>query len=724
MTDPISQRRHRKTSGLSACLSVRTSARLFLLIISVITFSGACATLTQNIREARNALNAGDYDKAVELLQAELKKAPEKTELRTLLFRAKLNKYYYHLARARTQRQAGNREGARIEYDAALAVFPNNTKLQEEADASLSDKLPQVKEVHSAIKPPVTLRVNAAEKVSLNLKSTPLLSIFRSLGKTFGVNFIFDKDFRDFPYSINVENVGFYDILNQLCMVSSGQYRILDSATVLIYPDIFNKKKSFDLRGIQTYYLSNIKAEDAKKMLMTVFRDEQLQIMEDANLNALVVRADYNSLLEIERFIANIDKAKAEVEFQIEIMELNRTLIKKIGADFGSTLATLNVGQIGEDNEVSKILDLKNLSDTGYFLTLPSVALNFLESDANNKIIAKPNLRGLDGEDISFMVGDEVPIPETQYQAIAAGGISTSPVTTYRYKNVGVEIKLTPTVHQEGEVSVKIKLTINFLSGSAISSSFPVLGKREIENKIRLKENETNIIGGFLRDDIRRSLAGFPALARIPILGSLFGNTDHEIIQTDLIFSITPRIIRQVPVEPGNRQTIWLNLGPAASTGEHTQEPKEREGARPARREKPAGSNAIHLLPSSSQVPTNTEVFLYVNMSSDKEIASLTLNGSFAGAVAAGDCEILELKTDFFPESDAKVFKNISGSSFDLGLSFVRQALVLRDSTLAQVKVRFLKKGNYTFAINSVNAYDASRNSIEISPASVPIEVF
>ena len=363
--------------------------------------------------------------------------------------------------------------------------------------------------------PPVQLNIKKDEKVSLSLKNTPITNIFKSLGKTYSINFIFDKDFRDFLHSLEIENTTFFEVLKVLCMVSGSQYRVLDANTVIVYPDIFAKKRTFDLRGIKAFYLSNIKAEDARKMVQIVFRDEQILIQEDANLNAVVIRADYNALAEIERFLVKIDKEKNEVELNVEIMEINRSIINKIGADFNNGVFGLAAGTVGADGKVSATMNFKDLGSTNFFLTIPSVAMNFLEADANNKIIAKPNLRGIDGEEITFMVGDEVPVPETQFQAIAAGGINSSPVTTYRYRNVGVEIKITPFIHQNNEVTLKTKLTINFISSGA-ASSFPTFGKREIENKIRLKEGETNIIGGLIRDDIRGSLNGIRAWPKFP----------------------------------------------------------------------------------------------------------------------------------------------------------------------------------------------------------------
>jgi hypothetical protein len=342
--------------------------------------------------------------------------------------------------------------------------------------------------------------------------------------------------------------------------------------------------------------------------------------------------------------------------------------------------------------------------------------MNFLEADANNKIIAKPNLRGIDGEEITFMVGDEVPVPETQFQAIAAGGINSSPVTTYRYRNVGVEIKITPFIHQNNEVTLKTKLTINFISSGA-TSSFPTFGKREIENKIRLKEGETNIIGGLIRDDMRGSLNGFPALTKIPLLGRLFGSAEKTISQTDLIFSITPKIIRKTPISNKDSEPIWGGSEPSGS-GMIPPEAGEEEG--PAREETPVSNNQVSIAPAQANIPVNSDTYFSLRIQADTSLASLALNGEVNG----GNCEITEIKTDTLNEMDVKVLKNISGNQFDIGLSFSKNSGPVLAASFIQLKIKFMSKGKYILNIGNINAYDSKRNKVEIASASCPIEVY
>jgi general secretion pathway protein D len=690
--------------------------RLAVILVAVFSWQ-SCLTYVSSVRQAREFFKVGDYDKASEILQQAAADNPKSDEIKTMLFRAKLNSYYYHLFLARQKRKINDRPAASLEYKKALAIFPGNTQLQEESSAFFNPGAGAKEETfRPTVIPPVQLNIKKDEKVSLSLKNTPITNIFKSLGKTYNINFIFDKDFRDFLHSLEIENTTFFEVLKVLCMVSGSQYRVLDPNTVIVYPDIFAKKKTFDLRGIKTFYLSNIKAEDARKMIQIVFRDEQILIQEDTNLNSVVIRADYNTLAEIERFLVKIDKERNEVELNVEIMEINRSIINKIGADFGNGVFTLAGGTADADGKVSSTMNFKDLGSTNFFLTIPSVAMNFLEADANNKIIAKPNLRGIDGEEITFMVGDEVPVPETQFQAIAAGGINSSPVTTYRYRNVGVEIKITPFVHQNNEVTLKTKLTINFISSGA-TSSFPTFGKREIENKIRLKEGETNIIGGLIRDDVRGSLSGIPALAKIPLLGKLFGNSEKNISQTDLIFSITPKIIRRTPISARDVEPIWGGSEPAGSSVM----PAEAGGEEGAAQEgPPLSNNLLTIAPAQASIAVNADTYFSLRVQADTPLASLSLSG----AVNGGNCEITEIKTDSLNENDVKVLKNISGNQFDIGLSFSKDSGPVLAASFIQLKIKFMRPGKYILNIANINAYDAKRNKVEIAPASCPIEVY
>lgn len=711
--------------------SIKTLRSARIILLSALIFSSACAPVILRLREAHDDFNSGNYDKAVTILEEELRLHPRNAEIRSLLFRARLNSYYLHLAKAREWIDRENKDEAEKEYNIALEIFPGNTRLQQEMENALHAPIPHKKETRTYVEAPIQLKLSQTRSINLNMNNSSLLSIFKALGYNYGVNIIFDKDFRDQIHSVDIKDKGFFEILQMLCMIANSLYRVTDPNTVFIYPDQPFKKQLFDQRGIKVFYLSNIKAEDVSKILQPLFSTagQGTLIQTDPNLNALIVRADLNTLQEIEKIIPNLDIAKSEVGIDVEIIEVNRSLINKIGVDFGTSPISISAAQESptEEGKVSPI-QLNKLKNTNFYMTIPSVALNILESDGNNRIIAKPNLRGLDSEEISYMVGDEIPIPQTQISSIAAGGISTVPLTTYQYKNVGVEIKITPFIHHENEITLEIKLTMNFLSSSGYSSQFPTLGKRELEAKIRLKEGETNIIGGFIRDDIRQSMAGIPALSKIPILGHLFGSSEKTITQTDLIFSITPQIIRRSPITDKNLLPIWLDMNqkPSSSGGAPSPsmppsnampgmlDPNTRQQDQTQQR----GSNSLLITPSRIRIPVNTEAFFAVSLRAQSPVAALNFSGSLNG-----DAEIIDLKTDFF-DSSVKTMKNASGNSFTVGYSFTDISKGIRNGSLLQIKMKFPAKGNYVLSLDGIQSFDFRQSPLIFSPATATIEVY
>jgi len=695
-------------------------------IMAVLVLQSGCSMHKEKIRQGLEYSQTRNYEKAEAYFADMIKRYPHKAEYRTLLLRARMSRYYSHLYRARELRGRGEENKAVAEYNAALAIFPANQGLREELDAYLGRDAERSADetFKSRIKPPIELAIDPGEKISLKLRSMPVTRIFKALGKSFGVNFIFDKDFRDFVYSLDVEKVSFHQVLNQLCLVAGAKFRPLDPTTVMVYADTPYKNRAYSLSGVQVFPLSSLKAEDAKKLVLSVFRESRPMVQEDTALNTLIVKADVVTLREVERFLLQVDRTKAEVELDVEILEVNRNLLQEIGAGFNSTLFELNMGNTNDDGSISSTFKLDAIKDTNFFMTVPSVAMNLLETSGDNRLIAKPNLRGIHGEEISFMVGDKVPIPQTQFQSFAAGGVNNTPVTTYRYENVGLEIKITPFVHQNEEVTLDIELSMTFVTSYV--DQFPVMGQREIKNSIRLKEGETNIIGGFIRDEERDSMAGIPLISHLPIIGKLFGSTDRTVEQKDLIFSITPRVIRRRS-RNGEGETIWTNSLGAGQTNEAgagnrpEEEPSNdsRGNVRPGpNREPNQAPGGIQVLPARKSVKTGQPILFSLRLSTTPQpVARMSLAGDFS----SGGAEIVSINTDFLPADKAKILKDFTGGNFDLGYSFTPPR---KGGMMAQISVKFSEPGNHSLRIASLQAFTESGETLDIQlPSPALIEV-
>ena len=121
--------------------------------------------------------------------------------------------------------------------------------------------------------------------------------------------------------------------------------------------------------------------------------------------------------------------------------------------------------------------------------------------------------------------------------------MNQQPITSFNYENIGVNIDITPRTHHDDEVSLVLKIAVSSISGAGFGG-LPTFGNREINTVIRLKDGETNLLAGLIRDEERRVLRGVAGLSDLPIIGRLFAQTQRETQETDIVLTLTPRVIR------------------------------------------------------------------------------------------------------------------------------------------------------------------------------------
>ena len=178
------------------------------------------------------------------------------------------------------------------------------------------------------------------------------------------------------------------------------------------------------------------------------------------------------------------------------------------------------------------------------FLTgVPALYYRLLKSDTNTRALASPQLRTAEGIPAQAKFGERVPVPVTVFSPIATGGVPQQPVTSFNYENIGVNIDITPRVHHNDDVSLAVKVEVSNVSGEGFGG-LPTFGNRFINTVIRLKDGETNMLAGLIRDDERRVLDGVPGLSDLPVIGRLFSRNRRETQETDIILTLTPHIVR------------------------------------------------------------------------------------------------------------------------------------------------------------------------------------
>lgn len=611
-------------------------------MIIILVFLG-CTVLNRNYKLGTEAAVNKDWDAAIEYYERAVREDPDDSVYRLALLRAKIAASLTHLQQARLLASQNKKEEALAEYERALFYDPTNVAIAAEARRLMEEEVKEEKPREVKIELPVKLKVDK-KKLQLKFVNASLRSIFQALAKSANINIIFDEQFRDVPFTIDLADMTLEQALNSLCLASKNFYSIIDEKTIIVAPDQPVKRVQYELDAIKTFYLSNIQAQDIqgplRQMLQTQFRAPNIII--DKNLNSVTVRGA-PSLVELADKIIHVwDKPKGEVIIDLEIMEVSSTRLRQLGLDFEQHIIGFRYS--GTEESETGWLNLKDIDLSkreNYQITLPSALLQFLEQDVDTKIISQPRLRGVEGEKIEYLVGDKIPIPRTTFTPIAAGGISQQPVTSFAYEDVGIDMKITPRIHFENEITLELEIKLRSLGGSGYAD-IPIITTREVKNIIRLKDGETNLLAGLLKDEERKILRGIAGLKSIPVLGSLFSSTDQTIQQTDVILTITPHIIRTIPLSAEDLKPLWADLGGVSPTGRTIgQEVEEdlaelelmRESMQEEREREAAPQNQVFLNPSSFEVPQGREFRISVNLRSEEEIGNMSISISFNSQV-------------------------------------------------------------------------------------------
>ena len=612
-----------------------------LVLALVLAGLAGCATFTESYKSGNRAEIGKNYDEAIRFYEQATIENPGESVYRLALLRVKATAAFLEIRRARALQADGQKDEAVAAYKKALAYDPLNRIAVGELRILAAPPAPEIKPeeaAEAAYAPPVKLKVTE-EKLQLKFSEASLKSIFETLGKTARINFLYDEQFRDLPLSVDLTDRTFEQAVTFLCLASKNFSRIVDDRTVVIVPDQPMKRLQYELNAVKTFYLSNINAADVQNSLAMMIRTQfkAPSLIVDKTLNSITIRDTPAVVALAEKLLRSWDKARPEILVDLEIMEVSRIKLRNLGVDLSAKNLSLryNDGSTELSDSGTGWFNLKGLKlgDTAnYDVSLPLAFLQFLESDSNTKIIAQPRIRGIGGEEIKYFAGQKVPIPQATFSPIAAGGVSTQPIVNYNLQDIGIDIKLKPRVHTEKEVTLEIEIEISSIGGAGIAD-IPIINTRKIKNQLRLKDGETNLLAGLLRDEERKSVKGIAGLKNVPILGSLFSNTDTTIEQTDVILVITPYIIRGLELTPEDEKLLWIDVegmsggGDSDYVAEEEYLPEE-DMAVPTEPE-PMGQNFALLSPPSLDVPQGREFRLTVDLRTDNEIGNMSLTLGF-----------------------------------------------------------------------------------------------
>jgi general secretion pathway protein D len=519
--------------GSPLLAGARVPAGMVLVLVCLLT--GGCAASTAS-HHGLDAERVRDYDRAVVEYTKALRLSPGDIAIRKALERVKLRASEEHFQRARRLGATGKFEEALVEYEIAAELNPTNSAVDEELRLTRNQlrakisvgregktQLQTLVERTRDLPPPgLELPQNVRMPTSLVFREAMSREVFLAIARYGEISLIFDPAFRD---------------------------TTITAVDVAVIPDTPAKRREYEEEVVRTFYLSNADLKETMDLLRLVI--DLRRIAPTSANNALTIKDTPERIAAAARVLSAIDKARPEVIIDVELLEVDRTKELEYGLDIaspatGGNAAGLN-GSASIDTGTSGTINLRalrSLTQSDVLLAnLPALYYRLLRTDTNTRTLANPQLRTTEGTVAQARFGDRVPVPITTFAPIATGGTPQQPITSYQYENIGVNIDITPRTHHDDDVTLAVKVAVTSVSGTGFGN-LPTFGNREITTNIRLRDGETNMLAGLIRDDERTSLSGIPGLTDIPVVGRLFGHTQKSAQQTDIILTLTPHIIR------------------------------------------------------------------------------------------------------------------------------------------------------------------------------------
>jgi type II secretory pathway component GspD/PulD (secretin) len=589
------------------------------MLLVLAALAAGCAAGSA-FRRGESLMRSGDLDMAVASFRKAVQADPDNAHYKIGLQRAMLAASRLHVDRARQYEQMDQLEAALGEYKLAAEYDPTNRlvtskvadldrTIRERVEASRPKPAIQIarERARAATTPAPLLNLNTPLRL-IRYNNASLREILGAIAAATGINITYDRQYQDRQYTVQLDGETLEQALNQILSVNQLSYKVLSERSILVFDDNAQKHGQYDDQVIQTFYLSNADATELAQLLSQAFRPPgiavQPAIAPNKTANSITIRATAPVVAIFERIIQQNDKPRAEIVVDIEIMEVNRARVKSYGLNLSeyalggifspevspssvttpststtttggvtnpitnqpTTTTTTTAGKSTPPSQVQSPPPFnlntitRGITTADFYLAVPTAIVKFLESDINTKLVAKPQLRGAEGTKLTFKVGDQIPVISTSYLPIAGGGAGTNPLSSYNYKDVGVTVEITPRVTLEGEILLDVNI-INNSRGSDVNIggvNIPSFGNREVNTRLRLRDGESNLLAGLLREDERKSLTGFPGAIHVPVLQQLFSQNDEAITQTDVIMLLTPHVVRGPEITEADLRPIFI----------------------------------------------------------------------------------------------------------------------------------------------------------------------
>ena len=571
-----------------------------VLLVLVLTLPSAADKAKSFYHKGRDAEARQNYEQAYDYYKQAYELKPKDLSYRASYERTRFLAGASHVHRGQLLREAGKLEEALSEFQKAAEIDSSSFIAQQEIrrtqqmiDAAKGPAPPAAAPPPGALQKrlvvaqgPVDLAPISNVPITLKLTEDTKV-IYETVGKLAGMNVLFDPDYTSRRIKIELNGVSLEEALEIIALESKTFWRPVTPNTIFVASDTPAKRKDVEQSVIKTFYLANLsqptELQDVVNTLRQILEISRIQPL--PSQGALVVRGTPDQIALAEKLVGDLDKAKAEVIVEVAVMQVSRDKARTLGINpptsatvtlqpnISTTTPTTGTTTTGTTTPTTSgtantinLNRLGNLNATDFTVTITPATATALFTDSTTKIIQNPQIRAVDGQKASLKIGDRVPVATGSFQP-GIGGVGINPLvnTQFQYLDVGVNIDITPRVHSGHEVTLKVTMDISSVTGQSNIGgiSQPIIGQRKIEHEIRLKEGEVNLLGGMLEDQQTRSLTGIPGLSQVPILKYLFGQTQTEHRENEIVFALIPHIVRGHEISELNQRALQVGTASA-----------------------------------------------------------------------------------------------------------------------------------------------------------------
>jgi general secretion pathway protein D len=760
-------------------LSLGTSLAFVAVLLA------GCPKSNTDFQTGKKAEAVQDYDTALVYYERALRSDPINAEYKLRTASMRFEDGQFHIRQGRQAAQKGDLQRALTEFQKAQAVDPSSSI----ADQEIKRTLEQIAAQNAADAPksinynpqddgmltaPPELKPLSREPINLKMTNDTRV-VYETIAKLAGLSVIFDPDFTSRRITAELPNVTLEQALDAISMESKSFWKPITPSVIFVAPDNPQKRKDIEDEVVKTFYVSNTLTPQDLTEIVTGLRQllDLRRIQQVNSQNAIVIRDTPDKLVLAGKIIRDIDKAKPEVLIHVQVMSANRDRLRDLGILPGQSVAlaftprssvqpgttttsgsgTGSGSTPGSTATVPQITlnNLRRLSSADYSITLPGATANAIATDNKTKIIQDPEIRVTDGQKASLKIGQRVPVATGSFQAgvgvgVGGGAGVVNPLvnTQFQYLDVGVNIDVTPRVHPDNEVSMKLTVDISSIATTTNIGGInqPVIAQNKIEHDVRLKEGEVSVLGGLIQRTETKNQNGIPGLASVPLAKYLFSDNSNDVMDQEVLIVLTPHIIRLPSITAANLRTMAAGTDSNVRVYREESEVEQSHVAPSAANPAPSGAKPssvatslqatagapaaqLRFDPANLTMKPGDKTTLGLSVSNVNDLYSIPLLIHYNPAIV----QVEEVRNGGFLSGGTQeiaIVQRIDEQRGEVIISATRQPNtpgVNGTGTLLGIVVRAVAPGNTVLQILQVNAHDSQQRNIPMVSGEATIQV-